>query len=141
MPGLRVVHDTSVLVSALAFPSRSLSWLPLTWENQTVTPLSSESTFAELDRALRYPKLNLSGYRIVTLLDYYSRYCETIAVSEAPAIPDCRDPKDRKFLELALIARADALVTGDGDLLTIADQFAVPIITPGDLRFWLQDGL
>ena len=141
MPGLRVVHDTSVLVSALAFPSRSLSWLPLTWENQTVTPLSSKSTFAELDRALRYPKLNLSGYRIVALLDYYSRFCETIAVSEAPAIPDCRDPEDHKFLELALIAQADALVTGDGDLLTIADQFAVPIITPGDLRFWLQDGL
>ena len=140
MPGLRVVHDTSVLVSALAFPSRSLSWLPLSWENRTVTPLSSESTFAELDRALRYPRLNLSGYRIVALLNYYSRYCETIAVSEAPAIPDCRDPKDHKFLESALVARADALATGDGDPLTVADEFAVPIITPADLRSWLQDG-
>ncbi|MYC35246.1 MAG: putative toxin-antitoxin system toxin component, PIN family [Chloroflexi bacterium] len=103
-------------------------------------PLSSESTFAELDRALRYPRLNLSGYRIVALLNYYSRSCETIAVSEAPAIPDCRDPKGHKFLASALVARADALVTGDGDLLTVADEFAVPIITPAALRSWLQDG-
>ena len=141
MPGLRIVHDTSVLVSAPAFPARSLSWLPLAWENQTVTPLSSESTFAELDKTLRYQKLNLSGHRILSLLEYYSGFCETISVSEAPATPACRDPKDRKFLELALLAQADVLVTGDDDLLTIADEFAIPIITPGDLRFWLQDRL
>ena len=138
MPGLRIVHDTSVLVSSLAFPSRSLSWLSGSWENRTVTPLSSEATFTELDRALRYPKLSLSGYRIVALLDYYSIYCETIAVSEPPAIPACRDPEDRKFLELALSAQADALVTGDDDLLAIADEFAIPIVTPRELRYWLS---
>ena len=140
MPGLRVVHDTSVLVSALAFPSRSLSWLPLAWENRSVTPLASASTLAELDRALRYPKLRLSGYRIVSLLDYYLTYCQTLAVSEPPVTPVCRDPEDGKFLELALAAQADALVTGDDDLLTIANEFAIPIITPGELRSWIQDG-
>ena len=98
MPGLRIVHDTSVLVSALAFPSRSLSWLPLAWENRTVTPLASESTLAELDRALRYPRLHLSGYRIVALLDYYLTFCQTMAVSQPPVIPACRDPEDSKFL-------------------------------------------
>lgn len=140
MPALRIVHDTSVLVSSLPFPSRSLSWLLLSWEDQTVTPLSSESTFTELDRDLRYPKLNLSGYRIVSLLDYYSIYCETIVVSEPPAVPLCRDPEDRKFLELALSAQADALVTGDNDLHSITDEFATPNITPGELRSWLRDG-
>ena len=140
MPGLRIVHDTSVLVSALAFPSRSLSWLPLAWENRTVTPLASGSTLAELDRALRYPRLHLSGYRIVALLDYYLTFCQTMAVSQPPVIPACRDPEDSKFLELALSAQADALVTGDHDLLIIADEFAIPIITPGELRSWLQDG-
>ena len=33
-------------------------------------------------------------------------------------------------LELALAAKADALVTGDNDLLALADVFAVPILTP-----------
>jgi len=140
MPVLRIVHDTSVLVSALAFPSRSLSWLPLAWENRTVIPLASEPTLAELDRTLRYPRLHLSGYRIVALLDYYSTYCQTTVISEPLAIPVCRDPQDSKFLELALSAQAEALVTGDADLLIIADEFAIPIITPGELRSWLQDG-
>ncbi len=38
-------------------------------------------------------------------------------VDEGTFLPDCRDPFDRPFLELALVAKADALVTGDKDLL------------------------
>ncbi len=47
----------------------------------------------------------------------------------APAVPDCRDPFDRPFLELALAGRADALITGDDDLLVLAPQFSIPILT------------
>ncbi len=31
----------------------------------------------------------------------------------------CRDPDDDKFLETALVAQADCIVTGDGDLLAL----------------------
>jgi predicted nucleic acid-binding protein len=36
------------------------------------------------------------------------------------SLPRCRDPHDQKFLELALAAQADALVTKDQALLELA---------------------
>jgi predicted nucleic acid-binding protein len=57
-----------------------------------------------------------------------------VEVSEPPVVPDCRDPKDRPFLELASFARADALVTGDADLLALTPLFSIPIITATALR-------
>lgn len=42
----------------------------------------------------------------------------------------CRDPKDDKFLELAMSGRADVIVSGDSDLLVL-DRFRdIPILTP-----------
>lgn len=35
-----------------------------------------------------------------------------------------------RFLEMALVAGADALVTGEGDLLPLVSDFPVPILTP-----------
>ena len=35
------------------------------------------------------------------------------------AITDCRDPKDNKFLELAVSANASCIITGDKDLLIL----------------------
>ena len=51
-----------------------------------------------------------------------------------PTVPDRRNPFDRPFLELAIAGRADALVTGDADLLALADSFALPILTPAGLK-------
>lgn len=56
-----------------------------------------------------------------------------------PAVPDCRDPADKPFLELARAWQADALVTGDADLLTLATVFPIPIIAPAALKQRLDD--
>jgi len=52
----------------------------------------------------------------------------------APAIrlKVCRDPKDDKFLELALSASATHLVTGDFDLLVLDPYENVRIVSPRD---------
>ena len=60
-----------------------------------------------------------------------------MVVSPAPAVPACRDPFDRPFLELALFADSDALVTGDRDLLAIGPTFSIPILSPAAARDWL----
>ncbi len=51
-----------------------------------------------------------------------------------PAVPECRDPFDRPFLELAIVGRADALVTGDAEILALADAFPVRIPSPAAFR-------
>ena len=134
MPPLRVVLDTNVLVSALLFPAGSLSWLREQWQSKVILPLASHATTAELTRVLSYPKFRLTDGEREDLLADYLPWCEMVTVTEPPDTPDCRDPFDRPFLELALIGQADALVTGDGDLLALATVFTVPIITPKALR-------
>jgi putative PIN family toxin of toxin-antitoxin system len=135
----RLVIDTNVLLSALLFPAGSLSWLRLAWQSESVRPLASRDTAAELIRVLAYPKFRLTDDEREDMLGEYLPWCETVAVPDAIETPDCRDPCDRPFLALALAAKADALVTGDKDLLALAEVFSVPILTPAALRERLAD--
>ena len=126
----RVVLDTNVLVSALLFHAGTLSWLRTAWHMGSVRPLVSRHTVGELIRVLAYPKFHLGSRDREDLLADYLPWCKVVVVSEVPPVPHCRDPFDIPFLELTLTARADALVTGDHDLLALASRFPVPILTP-----------
>ena len=135
MTAVRAVLDTNVAVSALLFHSGALSWLRGAWRHGSIRPLVSRETTAELIRILAYPKFALNADDRRDLLDDYLPYCQTVDVPvPPPAIPECRDPFDRPFLELALAGRADALVTGDSDILALADALTVPILTPAEFR-------
>jgi uncharacterized protein len=45
-------------------------------------------------------------------------------------INECRDPKDNKYLELAVSGKAEAIVTGDTDLLVLHPFRDIQIVTP-----------
>lgn len=132
---LRVVHDTNVAVSALVFREGRLAWLRRAWAAGTVRPVVSRESVAELVRVLGYPKLKLADEEARLLLANYLDHAE---VNVKPAgrqrLPECRDPDDVMLLALAYSADADALVTGDRDLLDIAAQSRVPILTPEALH-------
>ena len=130
----RVIIDTNVLLSALLFNAGMLNWLRHAWQAEDICPLSSRETAGELIRVLSYPKFELSDDEQEDLLADYLPWCETVVVSEPPDVPQCRDPFDRPFLELALTAQADALITGDNDLLSLAPVFLIPILTPRSFR-------
>ena len=53
---------------------------------------------------------------------------ETVTIIEA--VFACRDPKDDKFLELAVNGHADVIVSGDADLLVLNPFRDIPILTP-----------
>ncbi len=130
----RIVLDTNVLLSALLFHAGALSWLRLAWQSEAIHPLASHDTTTELIRVLSYPKFKLSSDEREDLLGDYLPWCETVTVPNEIKLPDCRDPFDRPFLALALTAKADALITGDKDLLALSNLFAVPILTPATFR-------
>lgn len=134
MPPLRVVLDTNVLVSALLYPAGALSWLRPAWQSSDLLPLATKDTLRELWRVLGYPKFTLNARNRADLIRPYTRSCQMVVITQPSAVPECRDPNDRIFLELALAASADALVTGDRDLLTLRPVFSIPIITPAELR-------
>ena len=132
---LRVVFDTNVVVSALVFRGGRLAWLRQAWAGGEAVPVVSRDTLAELVRVLAYPKFGLTAEDTKNLLTHYMEHAEALGeVKTRARLPRCRDEDDRPFLLLAHAARADALVTGDVDLLAVAAQSRIPILTPHDLR-------
>ncbi len=102
------------------------------------TSLVSRDTTAELIRVLSYSRFRLAASEREDLLGDYLPWCETVTAPTRTKVPHCREPHDRPFLELALAAKADALVTCDKDLLALAKTFSVPIIAPRAFRKHLR---
>ncbi|MCE2947312.1 MAG: putative toxin-antitoxin system toxin component, PIN family [bacterium] len=121
----RVVLDTNIVVSALVFAYGPAARIRRAWQEGLILPLGSRPTVAELMRVLAYPKFRLSAADQAELLaDYLPALAVVTVPQPLPAVPHCRDPHDLPFLHLAAAGQADALVTGDADLLALAD--AVP---------------
>jgi uncharacterized protein len=134
----RVVLDTNVVISCVVFRSGRLSGLRDAWQRAGLQTIISHKTSSELMRVLGYAKFKLTKIQIENALAQYIPYAE-IAGQDASErsflhLPVCRDPKDQMFLELAYDAHADAVVTGDADLLTLDDptgkHLPFRIITP-----------
>jgi uncharacterized protein len=91
--------------------------------------LKSTITEQELFITLAQPRLApLIPPRFRDWLGEILAAAELVAITER--IAACRDPKDDKFLELAVNGHADLLVTGDGDLLALNPFREMPIVTP-----------
>jgi putative PIN family toxin of toxin-antitoxin system len=121
---LRVVLDTNVVLSALVFRGGPAGQVRQAWQRGLVVPLASTATVQELVRVLAYPKFRLSSADQDELLADYLPYAETVRISQPPpTVPDCRDKLDLPFMHLAVAGKAQALVSGDRDLLAIAAEF------------------
>jgi len=131
----RVVLDTNVLVSALLFTGGRVAWLRHAWQHGYLVPIACRQTVTELVRVIAYPKFKLTSSERDDLLGDALPYTEIISLPEPwPELPECRDPADQVFLALTTVARADALVTGDDDLLELGGETGFTIMTPAQLR-------
>ncbi len=127
----RWVLDTNVVLSALIRPGGVSGRLRLAWQAGLFTPLVDARTAAELIRVLAYPKFRLTSDEQHDMLADYLPWAETVAVARPPPpTPACRDPYDLPFLQLAFTAKAEALVTGDVDLLTLPPLPGLALMTP-----------
>ena len=126
----RVVLDTNLVLSALVFAQGRLVALRHAWQGGHCVPLVSKATTTELIRVLAFPKFRLSADEQQELLADYLPWCATVSIPiPPPATPACRDPFDPPFLQLAVAGKALWLVSGDQDLLSLADQFTCPIVS------------
>jgi putative PIN family toxin of toxin-antitoxin system len=137
MAALRVVLDTNVLLSGLAYPSSVPGKILAAWRHGSVDVLLSDYILEELRRVL--PRLahrhGLSAAEIDDWVDALSIQAETVE-SLTGVDPDLRDAADQPVLGTLLAALqgsgADYLITGEKDLLVLADRY--PIVTPA--AFW-----
>ena len=92
----------------------------------------SEESFTELFDVLVRPKFDkyISLDKRLQLLADLKSIIKTVTVETKITV--CRDPKDNKFLELAIAGNASCIVTGDNDLLVLNPFNKIPILTPAD---------
>ena len=121
---LRVVLDTNVVLSALVFGGGQAGQLRRAWQAGAFVPLVSAVTVQELVRVLAYPKFALARAEQDELLADFLPYAQTVRIPQPPPpVPDCRDPLDVPFLQLAVAGQAQRVVSGDKDLLAVAQAF------------------
>lgn len=127
---MRVFLDTNVLVAA--FATRGLCadvTRVVLAEHQLIT---GDVVLVELrevlGRRIKLPVATIDD--ILALL----RDQEVVPKPRKPSEVPVRDPDDRWILASATAGRADVLVTGDQDLLDVADKAPLPILNPRG--FW-----
>ena len=135
---LKVVLDTNVLVSALLFKGELSKLLSLLKRRKCIL-LFSEETLNEIIRVLHYPKFALTEKEIDYLLQSeilsYAKIVETVLKFNKEA---CRDREDQKFLELAVSAKADYIISGDKDLLDLKKINKIRILSPNEFLLLLN---
>ncbi len=126
---MRVVLDTNVLVSALIFTGISSELVPL-WQRSAITVLLSRGILKEYLRVLSYPKFQLSEAEIKALIEEeLLPYVEVVNPRRRLRVVE-RDPSDDKFLECAVTGKAQVIISGDKDLLSLGRYRQIRIQSP-----------
>lgn len=125
----RFVIDTNVIISAVLL-KQSIARKAFDQAQAYGTLLISLDTLNELNDVLRREKFNkyLSEDERLRFLSILVRDAARVDVKDT--IEECRDPKDNKFLELAVSGKADYIISGDKDLLDLSPFRGIPIVSP-----------
>jgi putative PIN family toxin of toxin-antitoxin system len=127
--GQRFVVDTNVLVSRLLLPD-SMPGQAFAKAQRMGDLLVSDDTLSELAEVLSRPKFDkyLPAKERKKFFSLLAPLC--IKVEIVQPIQACRDPRDDKFLELAVNGSADFILSGDADLLALHPFQDTPILSP-----------
>ncbi|NCO55709.1 MAG: putative toxin-antitoxin system toxin component, PIN family [Bacteroidetes bacterium CG02_land_8_20_14_3_00_31_25] len=125
----RLVFDTNVVVSAFLFPD---SYVAKAFEKglKSGTIFISEETLEELQEVLLRDKFD--KYLPKPIRQAFVQKFEILVamIDITETIIACRDPKDDKFLSLAVSANAEYIVSGDHDLLVLNPFRNILILSP-----------
>jgi putative PIN family toxin of toxin-antitoxin system len=137
MPQICIVLDTNVLLSGTAYPNSIPGKIVSAWRGGSIEVILSQYILDELQRVL--PRLNhrlgWSNIEIRDFVDSLAFLADLVDPAQATE-PLLRDGADQPVLGTFLAANANYLVTGDKDLLALANLY--PIIKPAD--FWQLHG-
>ena len=131
---MRLVVDTGVLVSALIRRQGTTEEVLRALRDGRFIIIYSTPILVEiidvLGRAAFRTKYHIESEDITALVNLVRLRGELVVPKVQ--VTKCRDPKDNKFLEAALAAQADVLVSGDEDLLVLTSFKDIPILRPAE---------
>jgi uncharacterized protein len=122
------VVDPGVLISGVITPLGPSASLLRAVRAGDLTLIASPLLLTELGTVLGRPKFRryLSVEEAESFVGGVRFVCEWVADPEERSVAT-RDPKDDYLVALASSSRADALVSGDRDLLAVKE---LPVLTP-----------
>jgi len=124
---VKIVLDTNVLISGYLFdgkPERLIKFV----KNGLLDLLSTDESIIELERVLRYKKFKLHNEEIEKILNDYISISEKILCKiKVDLIKE--DVTDNLFLSMGLSGKADCIISGDSHILSMKDNFDIPILT------------
>ena len=128
-PRERIVVDTNVLVSRLLLPD-SITGRAVRRAVDAGQLLVSDATMQELAEVISRAKFDpyLSVAERQEFVRLLGRIVELVPIVRQ--VRACRDPRDDKFLEVAVNGRADLMITGDRDLLALDPFMGIAITNP-----------
>lgn len=129
---MKAVLDTNIWVSGLLWGGPP-GQIILLAESRQLSIIASETLLMEIETTLTYSKLQPKLQQLNETLESLSRRIRQL-VEVYPiaslSVASLRDPDDTVILATAIAASANAIVTGDRDLLTLAEFAGIPIMTP-----------
>lgn len=141
-PRHRVVLDTNTILSSLISPNGPAAI--------AVATAFGHHEVVESPETLRELKAKLGSPRLAAFIDpdfaqiAFQAFSGSVTIVEAAEnVTVCRDPKDNMFLDLAIAARADTIVSGDRDLRTLKRingiGYMIPIVDPQQYLSEMRD--
>lgn len=126
------VIDTNTLISAFLLSSNSIAAQAYYKIKTKGEIIISNDIFDEFSNVFIRPKFDkyLSLQKRLTIIQDLKDILKFIPVTIT--ITACRDPKDNKFLELAVEAAATCIITGDKDLLVLSPFKEITILTASE---------
>lgn len=131
---LRVVLDTSVLVSTVLLPDGVPAQVFNAWRAQSYSLFTTPAILKELVQTLGYPRIRRRYDITDRKVDEMVAVLRELAIF-VPGLADAsesgvRDPSDLMILSTCIEARAHVLVSSDKDLLVLGAYRDTEIVTP-----------
>lgn len=130
-PAVKLVVDTNLLISGTLWRGAPAQLLNAVLSAPGTLCLSADILIEfgnVLGREQFSGRLASLAVTVSDVMQRYQRLGRRIRAADVAAPPELRDLKDLKILAAAVGARADAIVTGDHDLLALQAFAGIPII-------------
>lgn len=128
--------DTNTLVSTVLNENSVSGKAFEKVRNNGYIPLASQATLTELGEVLFRKKFDKYAF-VESRKQFFADYVDLASILQVNVtITDCRDPKDNKFLELAVVGEAKIIISGDSDLLVLNPYRGILIMNSSAFLDW-----
>lgn len=125
---MRIVMDTNILVSGMLTPFGICGEIVRMLTSSNLTLCVDSRILFKYEDVLRRPRFKIENGMIDVLMEYIESTSETHNMTPLPkALPD---PDDNQFLEVAVSANVDYLVTGNLKHFPSGSRCDVAVVSP-----------